>query len=445
MPARAARAAWALKAGCALALSLGSSLPAASALATVASATSAAVAPAALKAVAAKAPAAVSAANGLGNAAAPGVDKEPLQASDIALPPRSATNPLARPSQIESDEKSSLDARYKAEMERELGLFRTLDRLDQDADAIETSLARSGARRADATDALREAELRRARAERRLSEMRAAVRSRLRAVLRLQRSPELRFAVSPEGFASAVVQQRLLGKLLEGDRVRLQRYREQLARLTQETAERDRALRELEAADRELHGQLAALERSRHDKLALIAQIEADRRYHDLVERDLASVDEALAEQIRTFAEWRERRYTFGRTRGKLLRPVNSSRIELGFGPRKHPRFGTEIFHRGVDIRSLSPGPAVVRAVFWGRVAYVGWLTGFGSTVILDHGRGWHSVYAHVEQVTAQVGEVVRSRQRLALVGSSGSRKGKYLYFEIRERGQPIDPSEFFH
>ncbi len=439
MAALAARAARALTSGCMFGLALGAALRAAPAMATVGTAATAPLA------VAVKAPAAVGSSKGRASAAVAVVANEPLQASDIALPPRSATNPQARPAHIESDEKASLDARYKAELERELGLFRTLDRLDQDADAIETSLARSGARRADATDALREAELRRARAERRLSEMRAAVRSRLRAVLRLQRSPELRFAVSPEGFASAVVQQRLLGKLLEGDRVRLQRYREQLARLTQETAERDRALRELEAADRELHGQLASLERARHDKLALIAQIEADRRYHDLVERDLASVEQALAEQIRTFAQWRERRYTFGRTRGKLLRPVNSSRIELGFGPRKHPRFGTEIFHRGVDIRSLSPGPAVVRAVFWGRVAYVGWLTGFGTTIILDHGRGWHSVYAHVEQVAVEVGEVVRSRQRLALVGSSGSRKGKYLYFEIRERGQPIDPSEFFH
>ncbi len=373
-------------------------------------------------------------------AAASGVD-----ASTITLPPRSATNPEARPDRIDVDEKKSLDSRFAEELGRELGLFRALDRLDQQAEEIETSLARLGARRADATDDLREAELRRARAERRLADMREAVQARLRAVLRLRRSPELRFVVSADDFATAVVKERLLGRLLQGDRDRLARYREQLQRLIAETAERDAALKALDDADRELHGRLAELERARHDKMALIAQIEADRRYHDYVERDLDTANRMMAEQIATFAEWRERRYTFGRTKGKLLRPVNSSRIEVAFGPRKHPRFGTETFHRGVDIRPLAIGPAAVRAVFWGRVAFVGWLTGFGTTVIVDHGRGWHTVYAHVEDVEVAVGDVVRSRQSLAQVGASGSRKGRYLYFEIRENGVPVDPNEFFH
>lgn len=370
--------------------------------------------------------------------------QRPADAVGIALPERSATNPAAVPEAIDAAEKASLDARYKAAIAKELGLLQAIDGLDAKVEALETSLARLGLDRAAATDALREAELRRAGAEKRLGEMRAAVRARLRAILRLGRSPELRFAVSPEGFATAVVKQRLLGRLVAGDRERLQRYREQLERLDAETRERDAALGKLAAADRDLHGQLAALERARHDKLALVAQIEADPAYNQSARRDLDAVDRALVEKIETFKAWQEKRYTFGRTRGKLLRPVNMSRIEVPFGPRKHPRFGTTTFHRGIDIRPNHPEHAAVRAVFWARVAYVGWLLGYGQTIILDHGRGWHTVYAHVDAVEVAEGDVVRSRQKIAEVGGTGSLKGRYLYFEIRENGEPVDPGEFF-
>jgi murein hydrolase activator len=372
-------------------------------------------------------------------------DDTAVDAVGIDLPDRSATNPESQPARVDHREKSSLDARYRAALKSELGLLKTLDELDEKADTLETSLSRLGLDRATATDALREAELRRSRAELRLAEMRHAVRARLRAILRLGRAPELRFAVSPSGFASAVVQERLLGRLIDGDRGRLARYREQLGLLETETSGRNTALQRLSAADRDLHAQLAALERARHDKMALIAQIEADPIYNAHARRDLDAADRDLVEKIETFKGWQERRYTFGRTRGKLLRPLNMSRVEVPFGPRKHPKFGTTTFHRGIDLRANRVEHNDVRAVFWGRVAFVGWLLGYGDTIVLDHSRGWHTVYAHVEQISVEVGDVVSSRQKLAKVGASGSLKGRYLYFEIRENGVPVDPSEFFN
>ena len=98
---------------------------------------------------------------------------------------------------------------------------------------------------------------------------------------------------------------------------------------------------------------------------------------------------------------------------------------------------------RGIDYRA-GVG-ASVRAVFWGRVAFVGWLTGYGTTVIVDHGRGWHTVYAHLEDVTVVVGELLPARSRVGLIGQSGSIKGRFLYFEIRHNGQPVNPTEWFY
>ncbi|MBI5610931.1 MAG: peptidoglycan DD-metalloendopeptidase family protein, partial [Deltaproteobacteria bacterium] len=177
---------------------------------------------------------------------------------------------------------------------------------------------------------------------------------------------------------------------------------------------------------------------------ALVAEIDADRKYHERIGRDLDIANRQLTERIEALQEWGERKYTFAMVQGKLLAPV-SGRIEVPYGEIRNPRFGTVTLHRGLDYR-VSGGPGQpVRAVFWGKVAHVGWLTGYGLTVILDHGHGWHTVYAHLEGIKVAVGEVVKSRQRIAEVGQSGSLKGRYLYFEIRHNGQTVDPAEWVH
>jgi septal ring factor EnvC (AmiA/AmiB activator) len=73
-------------------------------------------------------------------------------------------------------------------------------------------------------------------------------------------------------------------------------------------------------------------------------------------------------------------------------------------------------------------------------VAYSGWLKGYGNLLILDHGSGYHSLMAHLSRTLVQVGQQVEAGQPVAQVGDTGSLKGSYLYFEIRYRGQAIDP-----
>lgn len=361
------------------------------------------------------------------------------------LPSRSATNLAVPIKRLSADEKKQLNARYAQVLATELGLLQALDELDQQSDETERRIAAIGARRADATDMLRDAERQRARAEARIAAMRRAVRARLRAIVRLRRSPGLRFALSSRDHANAVITDRVLSQLLDGDRERLRRYRERLTEVAAITDRRNAALANLDRLDAELHLQKAALEQKRHDKRALIVQIAGDPVYNERIRRDLDAANRAMMQRITTLKQWQDRRYSFDLTRGRLLRPVNFSTIEEGFGTSRHPKFGTITRHRGVDIRPNYPERInYVRAVFWGRVAFIGRLPGYGDTVILDHGKGWHSVYAHVRDIRVKAGEVVRSRTRLADVGGSGSLKGPYLYFEIRENGQPRDPSLWF-
>ena len=194
----------------------------------------------------------------------------------LSVPARSATDLLNQPERLDEGERRQLNERYAKVLATELGLLQALDHLDHRIEATEQRLARLGVQRASATDALRQAETARARAERRLNEMRRAVRARLRALIRLRRSPALRMLLAPREFSDRVVSDRLLGKLVAGDRQRLQRYREQLGDVRERTKARNKALRQLDDLDRQEHAEKAGLERQRHDKLSLITQIDAD-------------------------------------------------------------------------------------------------------------------------------------------------------------------------
>jgi septal ring factor EnvC (AmiA/AmiB activator) len=371
--------------------------------------------------------------------------KHPWLLATLVVAQAGLAQPLPQPPHLEGAEKKALLDRYAKQLDQELGLLTALDQLDRDSTEMDNQIVKLSVERAQATDALVAAEDARAKAETELAKMRLAVQARLRALARIEALPSLRFALSSSDFAKSIVKDRLLRRLIVDDRARLRDYTKRLTDQEKLTNERDAALNALNQLDLQLHDKKWQGEQERRDKLALIVQIDEDKKTAERLARDLDAASREVAGKVATLKEWQERKYTFAQTQGKLLPPV-SGRVEVAFGEVKHPKFGTILMHRGLDYRAAgSQIGAPVRAVFWGRVALVGWLTGYGDTVILDHGRGWHTVYAHLDNIRVQVGEVVPARQRIADIGQSGSLKGRYLYFEIRHNGQPLDPGDWFN
>jgi murein DD-endopeptidase MepM/ murein hydrolase activator NlpD len=115
--------------------------------------------------------------------------------------------------------------------------------------------------------------------------------------------------------------------------------------------------------------------------------------------------------------------------------------VSAKFGTVVHPRFKTQVPHPGLDIEAPDGQP--FRTIFDGRVAYASPLNGYGLTVVVDHGNGVVSIYAHAAVLLVEVGENVVRDQELGRVGDSGSLRGPYLYFEMREAGKPVDPSSW--
>ena len=120
------------------------------------------------------------------------------------------------------------------------------------------------------------------------------------------------------------------------------------------------------------------------------------------------------------------------------LRPPAAGPATSGFGVRVHPVSGVRRLHAGLDIGAPAGQP--VRAAAAGVVSFAGTLSGYGSTVTIDHGGGLSTLYAHQSSLSASAGEAVTAGEQIGRVGSTGLSTGPHLHFEVRVSGQAVDP-----
>ena len=113
-------------------------------------------------------------------------------------------------------------------------------------------------------------------------------------------------------------------------------------------------------------------------------------------------------------------------------------RLSSGFGPRIHPIFGTRRQHTGIDVGGTSGEP--IYAAKGGTVLSAGWRGGYGNAVVIDHGDGFSTLYAHQSKMAVQTGDVVARGDVIGFVGNTGWSTAPHLHFELRLNGEPIDP-----
>ncbi len=116
--------------------------------------------------------------------------------------------------------------------------------------------------------------------------------------------------------------------------------------------------------------------------------------------------------------------------------------ISSSFGYRRHPYDGSYRLHAGVDI-GAEPGTPV-RAPAHGLVIYSGYREGYGKCVVLDHGYGIRTMFAHLSKIFVNAGSRVKRGELLSEVGSTGTSTGPHLHYEIRKNGVPVNPATFF-
>ncbi|MFS8885028.1 murein hydrolase activator EnvC family protein [Synechococcus sp. H70.2] len=217
-----------------------------------------------------------------------------------------------------------------------------------------------------------------------------------------------------------------MAKEVEQQRIALEAQRNEISLILQELAAQKNQLQQQAAAQEQLMSRLAK-ERAAYE--AAQRRLEADSQQLTRL------IQYLLAQQARQ----RRGRDPF-QGRGRLLPPVHGP-ITSGFGWRVHPIYGSRRFHTGIDFGVPIGTP--VRAAERGTVLYAGWYGGYGYTVIINHGGGITTLYAHNSRITVEVGQEIQRGQVVAASGSTGLSTGPHVHFEVRVNGQPVDPRRY--
>jgi len=122
--------------------------------------------------------------------------------------------------------------------------------------------------------------------------------------------------------------------------------------------------------------------------------------------------------------------------------PLKSREITSYYGPRSDPVHGRDSFHYGIDLHT-SYG-SIIRAPADGRIVRAGWNKGHGRQLVLEHDRGFETVFSHLSALLVSKNQHVERGQAIGHVGNSGKSTGPHLHIEVLHRGTHRDPLNCF-
>lgn len=267
----------------------------------------------------------------------------------------------------------------------------------------------------------------------RIEERQSLASRRLRAMAIQGSGSSLNVLFGARSLADFAARRSLVERIARRDQQLFEELRELNQQVEQKKARQERIVAEvanLERRQRAEQGELAAVMAEKQDALQDLAQQQAVlRRQWDELEAQSRRIEQQLlafqsASGVQAF-------------RGTFLRPVQG-RVTSGFGMRIHPILRERRMHHGIDIAARAGTPILASAP--GVVVSSNYLHALGNTVIIDHGGGVATVYAHASRLFVRAGQRVTRGQTIAAVGSTGWSTGPHLHFEIRINGRPIDP-----
>jgi len=230
---------------------------------------------------------------------------------------------------------------------------------------------------------------------------------------------------------------------LEARQERLAAYRATLTELTATSASIDRTLASLRTRREELTVQRSRLDGAQREREQALARVTASisNKSQELKQKQESRKElESLLAAIETAIDKLDmpsNYQDFAAARGAMPWPLD------GKPSNRFGRSRNEGKMRWQGITIPAKAGTTVRAIHHGRVVYADWLRGSGLLLIVDHGDGYMSLYAHNQSLLRDVGEWVSAGTPVSTVGDTGGQGRNALYFEVRHKGKPVDPSQW--
>ncbi|MBR2214963.1 MAG: peptidoglycan DD-metalloendopeptidase family protein [Selenomonadaceae bacterium] len=209
---------------------------------------------------------------------------------------------------------------------------------------------------------------------------------------------------------------------------------------TQAALEKDRQGQEAQVKEAEDAKEVMLAKQAKRQ--AIIDRMENDKAVYDRQYEELMAASKQVEEMIRRsrYQPATASAPVTGGGGGGMIWPI-AGPITSEFGWRTHPIFGNARFHSGIDIGGEYGLP--IAAAASGVVSYAGWISGYGNTVIIDHGGGVSSLYGHNQSLAVGEGQSVSQGETIAYCGSTGNSTGPHCHFEVRQNGEPVSPYNY--
>lgn len=233
-----------------------------------------------------------------------------------------------------------------------------------------------------------------------------------------------------------------LSRMVRHDRELLATYRQQSQDHRAAVTELESLRKKQSAVVLRRRKEQDVLQRAQKSKKTLLAEVKQDADLLQEMLQELRAKATRLNELVKKLETEQTQPYTESLEgllprKGRLLWPV-PGKIRVGFGTSRHGDLGTLIESHGYDLQAAVNTPVNVSAD--GKVIFANSLRGYGKLMIVDHGRKYYTLYAHVARFTKQVGDYVAADEIIAYSGYEGR---DAVYFEIRKGGKPLNPADW--
>ena len=265
---------------------------------------------------------------------------------------------------------------------------------------------------------------------------------KIRAVSMYKNGPidYLEVILDSKTFSDFVTRMDIISKIIAYDSSLLNSLTEHKELIADKKAELELQRDEILAVRNEIGAKKRQIEAKVATRGRLLNQIQNDKKAYETALREMEAAQNRLNQMIAELQAKQNKGYMGTAT---FTWPVPVSRkITSGYGWRIHPIHKTRKFHTGIDIGGAPAGSNIVAATH-GEVIYAASLGGYGLTVVLDHGGGISTMYAHASKILVSVGQKVNSGDVIAKVGSTGLSTGPHLHFEVKINGQHTDPWKY--
>jgi septal ring factor EnvC (AmiA/AmiB activator) len=273
--------------------------------------------------------------------------------------------------------------------------------------------------------------------EKGIAEKTAHLKGRLRAIYKSGGIGLMRVVFSVDSVDQLIQSMTLMRYIAQSDSDRVADLRREQSLFAARTRDLDGYESRVNAYKEQASMKKGVLEKRQRERNALLASVRRDKQRQIALLTGLERQSEELRRLIKRWGTGKAADGNFAALKGQLIWPVDGT-VLVPYGLQHDSRLDRKILNNGIDIGA--PMGSEIVSVGAGKVLYAGWFLGYGKLIIIDHGNGYNTIYAHTSEIDVREGQQIKGGERIATVGDTHSIRGAELYFEIRHNGQPCDP-----